>query len=63
MLYYSFSNPELRSGQKLQQKFYKYRIRYLIALLYLFAYPKEQYAGQEETVRTGHGTDWLQIGK
>ena len=21
------------------------------------------YAGQEETVRTGHGTDWFQIGK
>ena len=21
------------------------------------------YAGQEATVRTGHGTDWLQIGK
>jgi len=21
------------------------------------------YGGQEETVRTGHGTDWFQIGK
>ena len=24
---------------------------------------RNQYAGQEATVRTGHGTDWLQIGK
>ena len=24
---------------------------------------RNQYAGQEATVRTGHGTDWFQIGK
>ena len=24
---------------------------------------KNLYAGQEATVRTGHGTDWFQIGK
>ena len=30
---------------------------YLICLL------RNLYAGQEATVRTGHGTDWFQIGK
>ena len=25
--------------------------------------PEKLYAGQEATVRTGHGTDWFQIGK
>ena len=29
-------------------------------LTYLF---RNLYAGQEATVRTGHGTDWFQIGK
>ena len=25
--------------------------------------PEKMYASQEATVRTGHGTDWFQIGK
>ena len=30
---------------------------------HLTCLPKNLYAGQEATVRTGHGTDWFQIGK
>ena len=30
---------------------------------YLTHFMKNLYAGQEETVRTGHGTDWFQIKK
>ena len=31
--------------------------------VYIPCLPRNQYAGQEATVRTGHGTDWFQIGK
>ena len=30
---------------------------------YLTCFLRNLYAGQETTVRTGHGTDWFQIGK
>ena len=30
---------------------------------HLTCLPRNLYAGQEATVRTGHGTDWFQIGK
>ena len=30
---------------------------------YLTCLLRNLYAGQEATVRTGHGTDWFQIGK
>ena len=29
----------------------------------LICHMRNLYADQEETVRTGHGTDWLQLGK
>ena len=30
---------------------------------HLTCLPRNLYVGQEATVRTGHGTDWFQIGK
>ena len=35
----------------------------ICVLIYHLCFLRNLYAGQEATVRTGHGTDWFQIGK